>query len=200
MDNKVYILLDRSGSMSSMWKEALGGINGYVKGLKNADVTLAAFDTLGYDVIRTARCDEWKDVTNEDVLPRGGTPLLDAAARIMHSAIDSKAKRAIVVVVTDGEENSSQKYNVTEVRNLTKMLTSELDYEMVFLGANFDKIDSVAHTNFGVRDMSRVVPVSSVSFTRTMTGATVGATMDYFNNGKSETFYNEAQVADAKKA
>ena len=41
MKNKIFILLDRSGSMASMWEEALGGINSYVKKIENADVMLA---------------------------------------------------------------------------------------------------------------------------------------------------------------
>lgn len=198
MKNKVYILLDRSGSMASMWSEALGGINGYVSGIKNADIMLAAFDTVGYDVIRNTSAKNWKPVTNEDVQPRGGTPLLDAAGRIMHNMLDSGAERAILVVVTDGEENSSQKFRTSEVKALTTQLQNK-DYEIVFLGANFDKIGEVAKINFGWNDSSRWVATSTQGFGSTMT-ATSAKTMDYFNTGtRSDVFYSDVEKAEAKK-
>lgn len=204
MKNKIYILLDRSGSMSSMWKEALGGINGYVEKfqqdkeyLNNTEIMLATFDTLDYTVIRNTTINNWKAVTSEEVLPRGGTPLLDASARIMYNMIDSGAKRAILVVVTDGEENSSRKYNKTEVQKLTKQITETLDYEMVFLGANFDKVADVAKTNYAMNDITRSMVSSPRGFASAM-NATAQGTANYFTGGKTATFYDEQAKAEAK--
>lgn len=194
MKNKVFILLDRSGSMENMWSEALGGINGYVKALDDADVMLATFDTIGYDVIRNTSTKDWKPITNEDLFPRAGTPLLDASARIMHNMIDSCAKRAILVVVTDGEENSSRKYNKNEVSQLTKQITETLDYEMVFLGANFDKVGEVATNNFQFNNVhnysSRMYATNKENFGLAM-GNTAVATSAYFTRGKSSNFYDD---------
>jgi uncharacterized protein with von Willebrand factor type A (vWA) domain len=196
MDNRVYILLDRSGSMETMWSEALGGINGYVQGLKgDISVMLAAFDSMGYDVLRNTTVEGWKKVTSEDVTPRGGTPLLDAAGRIIHNILDSGAKKAILVVVTDGEENQSSKFNKHEIAALTKQLEAK-DYEIVFLGANFAKIADVAKNNFNFSDKSRIMNTSIRGFGDAMS-ATSCSTQAYFSTGKATSFYSDA---DKKKA
>ena len=145
----VYILLDRSGSMVGMWNEALGSINAYVKALEDkTNVFLAVFDN-EYKVIRNTTVDKWEDITNEDAMPRGNTRLFDSAARIMYRAIDDDAKKTVVVVMTDGEENSSQNFKQSDVKNLASVLEKK-KWELIFLGADFDKVDSVATENFGV--------------------------------------------------
>ena len=197
MKNKIFILLDRSGSMASMWNEAIGGINGYVKSIKNAEIMLATFDTNSYDVIRNTTTEEWKDFTIGEVFPRGGTPLLDSAGRIMWNMMDSKADRAILVIVTDGEENNSKKFSKQEIKNLTKHITETLDYELVFLGANFDKIGDVAIQNFNMADSSRFRNASVGGFAASMTSTSIG-TSSYFDNGKAQNFYNDSDKEKAK--
>lgn len=192
--NKVYILLDRSYSMASMWKEAIDGINNYVKGVENAEVMLAAFDTGGYDVIRNCSTNHWEPLSYTEIKPRGGTPLLDAAGRIMWSMHDSKADRAILVVVTDGHENSSSKFNAAEIKDMTKKLTTELNYDIVFLGANFDKIGDVASKNFGWNDMSRTVYTSARGFGDAMSSLSA-KTSDYFVAGsKAAALYSNDEL------
>ena len=142
--SNVYILLDRSASMQTQWSEALGSINGYVDGLPGKTrVLLAVFDTVGYDVIRSTTAKEWKAVTNEDAAPRGGTPLFDSAMRMMQRIAEDRPERAIFVVMTDGEENNSQKYRQAEVKSMADQLRAK-NYEVIFLGANFDKVGDTA--------------------------------------------------------
>ena len=145
----VYILLDRSGSMSGMWEEALGSINGYVKALKaETKVFLAVFDN-EYKVIRNTTAGEWEDLTDEDATPRGSTRLFDSAARIMYRAIDDNAKKTVVVVMTDGEENASLNFKQSDVKNLASVFEKK-KWELIFLGADFDRVGDVATQNFGV--------------------------------------------------
>lgn len=142
--SNVYILLDRSQSMGTQWKEALGSINGYVEELPGKTrVLLAVFDTVGYDVIRSTLAKDWKPVTNEDAMPRGGTPLFDASMRMMQRIEEDKPERAVFVVMTDGEENNSQKYRQHEVKAMADKLRTK-NYEVLFLGANFDKVGDTA--------------------------------------------------------
>ena len=61
--NKIFILLDRSQSMETMWEEAIGGINGYVKAIEgDAEIMLAVFDSVGYDVIRNTTVKNWENL------------------------------------------------------------------------------------------------------------------------------------------
>lgn len=196
--NKIFILLDRSQSMETMWEEAIGGINGYVKAIEgDAEIMLAVFDSVGYDVIRNTTVKNWENLSSKEVSPRGYTPLLDASGRMMWNMIDSKAKRAILVVVTDGEENTSKKFSANEIRSMTKEITVKHDYEMVFLGANFDNIAEVAAQNFAWQDQSRVMPTTTRGFIQGM-NATAVATSAYFGTGKSAVFCSDKVKAEAK--
>jgi len=146
---RVYMLIDRSGSMQNLVEEAVSSINGYVKALdKKIEVFLAAFDTISYDVIRNTTVGKWKDINVDEVSPRGGTPLYDSAARVVLRALEDNSDRAYIVFMTDGEENMSRKYNQSEVKALLAQAENK-NYEVVFLGANFDKVGFQA-TNIGL--------------------------------------------------
>jgi uncharacterized protein with von Willebrand factor type A (vWA) domain len=181
----VYILLDRSGSMQSLWTEALSSINGYVKKLKDKDqIYLAVFDNLSHETIRDCKVKDWKDVTNEDAQPRGGTPLYDSCGRIMSLAEDIKAKKSMLVVMTDGYENASQEYSQAAIKAKVKAW-EEKKWEVVFLGASFDSVESVSGSvgvasgktlNYGVGNFARGMDMLAAS---TMAYAATGASINF---------------------
>lgn len=188
----VYILLDRSGSMDSLWKEALGSINAYVKELtKETNVYMAVFDT-EYQVIRQSNAGSWKPISNEDAEPRGMTALFDASARIMQRAIDDNSEKSIVVIMTDGFENSSKNFKAADVKTLASKITSK-KWELVFLGANFDKIGDVA-TTYGM-NADKFMNVTAKNMNDTFTGTLSASTRSYAK-GESMVFTD----ADKKKA
>lgn len=182
----VYILLDRSGSMENLWDEALGSINGYVKALdENTNIMLAVFDSNGYDVLRDTTVKKWKSLSRDDAAPRGGTPLFDASARMMHRILDDNPEKAVFVVMTDGEENSSRNFRQTHVKQLTKELESK-DYQVVFLGANFDKVgDSAAQYGLGA---GKFMDMKAGSLHGTMTSTLAHSTMRYATTSQSINF------------
>ena len=140
----VYLLLDRSGSMQTLWTEAIGSINGYVSNLpKDTNVTLAVFDSISYDLIRNTKAKSWEEVSAEEVSPRGSTPLYDSAARLLWRAFDDNPKRAAFVVMTDGEENHSKNFNQSSVKQLIQQAEAK-DWQVIFLGANFEKVGDQA--------------------------------------------------------
>lgn len=188
--SNVYILLDRSGSMESQWREALGSINGYVEELPaKTKVMLAVFDSNGYDVIRSTTAKEWKPVTREDAHPRGGTPLFDSAMRMMQRIVEDRPDRAVFVVMTDGEENHSQKYRQHEVKAMADKLRQK-DYEVLFLGANFDKVGDTAAAFGATPNKWMNISTSNLGDTMRDLSAT---TTDYMITGAAMNF-----TADAK--
>lgn len=140
----VYMLLDRSGSMESMWKEAINSINAYVNELPgNTEVFLAVFDSISYEVARNTTAKKWKDISPEEFSPRGSTPLYDSAARLLWRAMDDNPEKAAFVVMTDGEENMSRNFNQTSVKSLIAEAEAK-KWQVIFLGANFDRVGDQA--------------------------------------------------------
>lgn len=139
----VYILLDRSGSMATLWSEALGSINTYVSKLKKKDkVFLAAFDDQ-YEIVRDCSAGEWVNVSNDDVSPRGMTALFDSCGKIMAKAEEDDSRKTVLVVMTDGHENASREHTQASVKAKVKEFEDK-KWEVIFLGANFDQVDAVS--------------------------------------------------------
>lgn len=145
-----YILLDRTGSMSDIWDEALGSVNAYAAAIGKVEegeaddletsVTLAVFDHqegFQFDVLRKeVQPDAWTNVTNDEVSPRGMTPLFDAINRTITMAEADNPEKAVIVIMTDGHENSSRE--VTRQGAKAALDRAEArGWEVVFLGAEF---------------------------------------------------------------
>ncbi len=156
-----YILLDRTGSMEGIWSEALSSVNAYAKELAtpdgsarvDADLTVATFDAqdgLQFDVVRDSMdARKWKDVTDADATPRGMTPLYDAIGRIVALAESEKPSKAVIVIMTDGQENASQEVNRAGAKAALDRARAK-GWEVVFLGAefaNFDDATGVGQTS-----------------------------------------------------
>lgn len=147
-----YILLDRTGSMEPIWNEALSSVNAYADGLAaldggprvDADITLAVFDAqdgLQFDVLRQGvDAGDWNDVTTREVTPRGMTPLYDAIGRIVSLAEKDKPEKAVLVIMTDGEENSSTEMTKKAAKAALDRVRAK-GWEVVFLGAEFSNFD-----------------------------------------------------------
>jgi hypothetical protein len=147
-----YILLDRTGSMEPIWNEALSSVNAYADGLAaldggprvDADITLAVFDAqdgLKFDVLRQGvDAGDWNDVTTREVTPRGMTPLYDAIGRIVSLAEKDKPEKAVLVIMTDGEENSSTEMTKKAAKAALDRVRAK-GWEVVFLGAEFSNFD-----------------------------------------------------------
>jgi len=140
----VYFLLDRSGSMSNLWDEAIGSINGYVSKLEqDSKVHVVAFDSVSYDVLRDERVEFFKPIDPSEALPRGSTPLYDSCAKLLDLAEQEAGDKAIILIMTDGYENASHEYSQSAIKARLKRWTDS-GKEVLYLGANFDDISSIS--------------------------------------------------------
>jgi hypothetical protein len=139
------IVVDRSGSMETMGKEPYNAINTFVNDQKgdNTDITLLRFDNVCERIIDVSPSNDFS-ITQEDILPRGTTALFQAIGEgieYTESRIGEYDK-VIFMIMTDGEENSSQgRFRGEEGRKLVKELISKNEaekWEFYFLGANID--------------------------------------------------------------
>lgn len=151
-----YILLDRTGSMSDIWDEALGSVNAYAKSVGEADegelegedikttVSLAVFDYQGgfqFDVLRKdVPAENWQTVTDAEASPRGMTPLFDAIGRVVSLAEADNPEKAVIVIMTDGKENSSEEITKSGAKAALDRAEAK-GWEVVFLGAEFANFD-----------------------------------------------------------
>lgn len=164
-----YILLDRSGSMQSLWAEALSSIDAYVKALGDktdgdavdAHVTLAVFDSqagLQFDTLRrNVPALHWESVSPREASPRGMTPLLDAIGRIVSTAEADNAEKAVIVVMTDGMENASQEVTREGAKAALERVKKR-GWDAVFLGANFDNISDAEAAGVGAGQQMAMAP------------------------------------------
>ena len=135
----ISVLLDRSGSMSAIAADVVGGFNSFLEDQRRhpgtARLTLVQFDTVepfemvvdGEDLARVS------DLDAGDFVPRGGTPLLDAVAALTMSIDAEIAARAdrglpiedqLVVIITDGQENSSIEHTRASVEAMIEPRSS----------------------------------------------------------------------------
>ena len=145
----IAVLLDRSGSMEAIKSDTEGGFNAFIGEQRTqpgeARVMLAQFHTR-YDVVYANR--PIADVPPLALQPRGGTALLDGVGRLITDvgaelAAQDEAERpghVIVVVMTDGYENSSVEWTLDAVSAVIKRQEREYSWDFVFLGANIDAV------------------------------------------------------------
>ena len=149
---KVWFLLDRSGSMDPVRSDVVVGFNGFVSELRgqpgDCQMTLVLFDEFQpFDVVFSAKpIVNIPDLKRSDYRPDGGTPFYDALGTLIVRADTRIADRIaqgeptedqLVVILTDGLENASFRYNQHRIGNLIQDRQDE-GWTFVFLGANQD--------------------------------------------------------------
>lgn len=194
-----FILLDRSGSMQSLWGEAINSVNGYVRKLAedkiDTGVTLATFDRDGekfkFEIIRDRIIPStWKLVATDEAVPRGMTPLNDATGRIVNLARaginGTQYDKVAIIIMTDGLENSSRELSVAQAKALLDDCRAK-NWQVIFLGANFDNAAQAAA--YGNAAHSTVQ--SSVANLSATMGVAAGMRGAYGATGEAMTFTDE---------
>ena len=135
----VVFLLDRSGSMTGMEMDTIGGYNSYLEKQRRngykTKITTVLFDDK-YEMINE-RCDI-KDIKplNKDIYyVRGCTALLDAIGKTIEYIDKKNAKKVMFIITTDGLENASKIYNKKQIK---EMIEGHSNFEFMYIGANID--------------------------------------------------------------
>ncbi|MFC1834260.1 VWA domain-containing protein [Thermodesulfobacteriota bacterium] len=156
----VTVILDRSGSMESIREDIIGGFNRFVADQRDqpgtATLTLVQFDTQDpYEVAhRFVPIQEIPPFTRHIYVPRASTPLLDALGRgindlqvtLNNLEDDKKPSKVVMVIITDGQENSSREFTRDQVVKMIKDRTDKDAWQFVFLSADLGAInDAVSY-------------------------------------------------------
>lgn len=145
----VIFLLDRSGSMSGIEKDTIGGYNSYIDSQrgKNVKVTTILFDDK-YEVLHNREdIDSIKKLTNKDYYVRGCTALLDAIGKTIREIEDKNPNKVIFIITTDGYENASTKYNKSQIKEL---ISVHKDWKFMYIGADIDSYSE--GRSLGIKD------------------------------------------------
>ena len=156
---ELVFILDRSGSMSGLEADTIGGFNGLVEKQKGQDgaclVTTVLFD---YEITTLHDRTDLRVIpkmTEKDYAVRGSTALIDAiGTTIDHIANIHKYAReedvpahTMFVITTDGMENSSHVYTGAQVKKMIENKKKD-GWEFLFIGANIDSVETAK--SFGI--------------------------------------------------
>lgn len=161
---ELVMILDRSGSMSGLEADTIGGFNSMIERQKKEDgevyVSAVLFDDqidVIYDRVDISKIEP---MTDRQYYVRGCTALLDAVGGAIHhignihkyAREEDVPEKTIFVITTDGMENASRRYTYDKVRRAIERQKERYHWEFIFLGANIDAAAEAAR--FGI-DASR---------------------------------------------
>ena len=150
---EVVFILDRSGSMSGLEADTIGGFNSMIAKQKkeegDAYISTVLFDDqteVLYDRVPIQRVEPMND---NQYYVRGCTALLDALGGAIHhignvhkyAREEDRPEKTLFIITTDGMENASHKYSYDKVKKMVERQKKEYGWEFLFLGANIDAIE-----------------------------------------------------------
>ena len=164
MKSEIICIIDRSGSMAAIAKDAIGGFNTFLEEQKKvpgeATLTLVQFDT-EYEVLHeNTPLQDVPGLNENTFLPRGMTALLDAVGktidnigkRLANMPEKNRPQKVIVAILTDGQENSSREYKLEKIKEMITHQTEKYQWEFIFLGANQDAFEEAAKIGISLQN------------------------------------------------
>lgn len=147
---ELVFILDKSGSMSGLEADTIGGFNSLLKKQKkkagDVVVTTVLFDDR-YQILHDRfDINDIKPISEKEYYVEGSTALLDAVGKTIRK-IDNVRKnrrhnghvdKVLFVIITDGMENASHEFSYEQIRKTIRHRKKKCDWEFLFLGANID--------------------------------------------------------------
>lgn len=147
---EIVFIIDKSGSMSGLESDTIGGFNSLLKKQKKEDgealISTVFFSDRSKVIHNRVDIKEVKELTENDYICGGCTALLDAIGEAInhinkvrrYEREENRPERTLFVITTDGYENSSCEYNYKSVRKMIDIAKEKNNWEFLFLGANID--------------------------------------------------------------
>ena len=163
---ELVFILDRSGSMSGLERDTIGGFNAMIEKQKRQDgecyVSTVLFDDESEVLHDRLKLEDVPAMTDRDYTVRGCTALIDAIGSAIHhignvhkyARPEDVPEHTMFVITTDGFENSSHRYTSDKVKAMIKRQKEKYGWEFLFIGANIDAVETAAQ--YGI-DKDRAV-------------------------------------------
>ena len=157
---EIVFILDRSGSMSGLEADTIGGFNSMIEKQRKADgealVSTVLFDNMSEVIHDRVNIRDIQPMTGRDYTVRGCTALLDAIGGAIHhignvhkyARPEDVPEHTLFIITTDGMENASRFYSSDRVKQMIERQKAKYGWEFLFLGANMDAVKEAAR--FGI--------------------------------------------------
>ena len=194
----IVIVLDRSGSMSSIRDDTIGGINTFLadqqKLPSECNLTFTQFDDVYEIVHHNVPLNRIKPLDQTTFVPRGSTALLDAIGRTINTVgvelatlpEEQRPGKVFFTIFTDGEENASKEFSREQVFEMIKKQREEFKWEFIFLAANQDAIQTSQTMGMG----------ASSSMTCNSTSAGIKGTYDALSKKLGDVRLKRSSTVD----
>ena len=158
---EIIFIFDRSGSMSGLEADTIGGFNSMIEKQKKADgeamISTVLFDNVSEVIHDRVSVLDIQPMTDKDYTVRGCTALLDAIGGAIHhignihkyARAEDVPEHTLFVITTDGMENASRHYNAERVKQMIERQKARYGWEFLFLGANIDAVETARHFGIG---------------------------------------------------
>ena len=171
------IIIDESGSMWSIKKEAINSVNETIQTIRAAQkkheeqvhyISLVTFNDDVKTIYDCVRADEVKELTADTYLPDCCTALYDAMGISLNALRKNVAEndKVLVTIVTDGYENASKEYNGKAIKALVDELKAK-NWIFAYIGANQD-VEKVAAT-IGTSAFENCIGLKDVQLSNNLT-------------------------------
>ena len=147
---EIVYILDRSGSMSGLEADTIGGFNSMMAQQKKtgerAVVSTVLFDDSSQVIHDRVPIEKVEKMTDRQYYVQGCTALLDAVGGAIHhignvhkyARPEDRPEKTIFVITTDGMENASSRYSREQIRKMVQRQQKRYGWEFIFIGANID--------------------------------------------------------------
>ena len=151
---ELVFILDRSGSMSGLESDTVGGFNSMIEQQKKEDgecyVSTVLFDNVSEVLHDRVRLSEIRPMTDREYTVRGCTALLDAIGGAIHhignihkyARSEDVPEHTMFIITTDGLENASHRYDSEQVKRMIERQKEKYGWEFLFIGANIDAVET----------------------------------------------------------
>ena len=158
---ELIFILDRSGSMSGLESDTIGGFNAMIEKQKKAEgealVSTVLFDNVSEVIHDRVNIMDIRPMTDRDYTVGGCTALLDAIGGAIHhignvhkyARQEDVPEHTMFVIITDGMENASRFYRSERVKQMIERQKERYGWEFLFLGANIDAVETAGRFGIG---------------------------------------------------
>ena len=159
---EMVFILDKSGSMSGLEADTIGGFNGMIEKQKKEEgealVSVVLFSDESRVIYDRVDLQKVEPMTDRQYFVGGCTALIDAIGGAIHhignvhkyAREEDRPEHTVFVITTDGMENASRHYSSDKVKAMVQRQKEKYGWEFLFLGANIDAVETAAR--FGINE------------------------------------------------